>query len=124
MKRFSVFFLLFLLFSPCTFSATTFLTGHELLEYCQSTLDVLDYNFGRVQMETEYHLGSNSGKCQGYIIGVNETLSKKHYCVPSNYNMLETASVVVKYLKDHPQELNCPASLLIARAYQKYFPCG
>lgn len=127
-----------LMTSSVAFANTTDpMTGKNLLEYCQVALDILDNNLGRVQTESEYTQGSKAGKCQGYLMSVNElhelsayypqTFRKVDkyylYCLPESNNMLTNIAAVVKYLKDHPQQLNWQASLLVLRAYETYYPC-
>jgi hypothetical protein len=107
-------------------------SGPELLANCQTALDAIDNNFGRVQTEGEYLQGNKAGKCQGFLSSVNEmyllnsaiknNLPLK-YCLPNNYNSLEGASAVVQYLKKYPQQKNQAATLIVLQAFQYYFPC-
>lgn len=124
--------LLFITYIPTlSFALVNDITGKKLLDYCQVALDIFDNNYGRVQTESEYLQGSKAGICQGYLMSVNEMRGlmnqNKHassnYCALNNCNILKVTAVVVKYLKDHPQQLNLPASTLVLNAYQTYFPC-
>lgn len=127
---FILFTLFSLLFTPSLFAFTTSATGKELLEYCQIAMDIHDKQFGNPQTEPDYILGAKTGICEGYIMSANEMrLHGKmpqtdiKFCLPPNFNLLIGASVVVKYLKDHPNQENLPASLLVARSLEMYFPC-
>jgi hypothetical protein len=91
-------------------------------------MDIHDKQFGKPQTDPEYILGTKTGICEGYLMSANEVrfqekYSKPPFCLPSNYNLLIGASVVVKYLKDHEDQQNLPASLLVVRSLATYFPC-
>jgi len=96
-------------------------TGKELLTYCKLAKDIHDRQFGNPQTEPEYILGIKSGICEGYLMSANENASS--FCLPYGYNLLLEASVVVKYLQDHPEQQHLPASVLTAKSLQTYFPC-
>ncbi|HSW68743.1 MAG TPA: Rap1a/Tai family immunity protein [Gammaproteobacteria bacterium] len=110
-------------------------TGKELLTYCELAMDIHDRQFGKPQTEPEYILGTKTGICEGYLMSANEmrfkTVAKNSkncinyysFCLPPTYNLLVGASVVVKYLKNHPEQQNLSASLLVSRAFGTYFPC-
>ena len=122
--------LLFLIQFYCTSSfALDKITGVRLLDYCKIAIDFLDNNYGRVQIDSEYVQGTKAGICEGYLMSVNELYaapakgSKKLFCMPENYEVSKTIAAVVKYLKDNPKQLDLPASLLVLRAYERYFPC-
>lgn len=122
----SLFIFSFLLTSkPC--GAMNHLTGQELLDNCKVALDIFDKNFGFVKTDTEYLQGVKAGICEGYIMSANETLhplrAKNRYCLPSDNDMRGPIAVVVKYLKNHPQELNLPASVLVTKTFDIYFSC-
>lgn len=123
------FFLLLLLSSAVipfmAFANTLSLTGAELLENCEVTLDLYDKNFGRVQNESEFLQGNRGGQCQGYLTSINEmqAYAKPRFCLPENIDLLHVAVIVVKYLKSHPHELCEPAARLVMNAYQQYYPC-
>lgn len=112
-----------LAFAPCA-------TGKELLEYCKIAMDIHDRQFGYPQTDPEYILGTKAGICEGYLMSANEmhcqTQYAKNYacfCLPLNYDLLIGASVVVKYLKNHPEQQHLSASLLVAKSFATYFPC-
>jgi len=107
-------------------------TGKELLEYCKIAMDIHDKQFGNPQTDSEYILGTKTGICEGYLMSANEMrgrISSSRYsnypvfCLPPTYNLLMGATVVVKYLKTHPEQENLSASFLVARSLATYFPC-
>lgn len=58
------------------------------------------------------------------VDGSGQPTHKHHYCVPDDATGTQFAKVVVKYGKDHPEELNDPAVSLIIMAMRWAFPCG
>lgn len=121
--------LISLLFVEPLFAFMTRATGKELLEYCKIAMDIHDKQFGNPQTDPEYILGTKTGICEGYLMSADETRSPSRYvthasfCLPPTYNLLVGATVVVKYLKGHPDQQDLPASLLVARSLETYFPC-
>jgi hypothetical protein len=74
--------------------------------------------------------------CTGYVMGVHDmdytvqTLEKhektsllSHACVPSNVSTNQVVPVTVKYLRDNPDRLHMPASILVIDAVRSSFPC-
>ncbi|MHB1948443.1 MAG: Rap1a/Tai family immunity protein [Gammaproteobacteria bacterium] len=123
-----ILFLLIQFYCVTSFSLDT-MTGVKLLDYCKIAIDFLDNNYGRVQTDSEYLQGTKAGICEGYLTSVNEFYSlprkgeKKLYCMPENYEISKAIAVVVKYLKDNPKQLDLPATILVLRAYERYFLC-
>ncbi len=136
MKR-SFLFLFVLLFTLPVFAFSTTATGGDLLEYCKIAMDIHDRQYGKPQTEPEYILGAKTGICEGYLMSAKEmqlqfvtdcryTKNQRRcasFCLPPTYNLLIGASVIVKYLKDHKEQQDLPASLLVNRALATYFPC-
>lgn len=130
---------IFLIFIPVLFllpvmaaSSLSGFTGAKLMEYCQVGLDILDKNYGYVQSDSEYLQGVKTGICEGYLTSVNETSSLKigrrgekyqAYCMPAHFDMRRNMALVVKYIKDHPQQQAMPASSVVLKTYESYFPC-
>lgn len=116
------------LFTSCSFAAPTCFTGEQLLTDCRAALDILDYNFGRVQIQSEYLQGNRSGICQGYMMSVNEMQSSNAkklpaFCLPLNYTQLRGAAAVVQYLENNPSQQMLPPSQIVLNAFKRYFPC-
>ena len=59
----------------------------------------------------------------GYVLGAVESCSPSQCCVPEGVNNKQMVDVVVKYLKDHPEELRFPAIVLIQKAISMAWPC-
>lgn len=79
----------------------------------------------------------DAGYCAGFMDGVVETekfwdafsrIEKSGhpltFCIPQDVTNGQILQVFLKYLDDHPEELNKPAALLFAEALNKAFPCG
>jgi len=89
------------------------LTGNDLLKWCESTDDI-DRAF-----------------CLGYIIGVTDLdgadgsmfPERRRSCVAEGANNGQVRDVVVKYLKDRPEERHILAAILIVKAMVQTFPC-
>lgn len=71
--------------------------------------------------------------CLGYILGVVDMHSAlnaavpntkdNNYCVPDNATATQLAKVVVKFGKEHPEELNEAALVMVFNAFVRAFPC-
>jgi Rap1a immunity proteins len=77
--------------------------------------------------------------CIGYIRGVLDTMltwkaieekaklkpaPAAHPCIPETVPNEEAIKVTIKFLKDHPEQLHLPASILVFRAMRQAFPCS
>jgi hypothetical protein len=88
-------------------------TGNDLLESCESKGN-LEHAF-----------------CLGYIIGVTDVEGmdsavfpeRRRSCVAENVSNGQVRDVVVKYLKDHPEERHLQAAILVVKAMGQAFPC-
>jgi hypothetical protein len=120
-KKIFSFLLISAFYLPLSSFASSVLTGTELLKACEVVLDIHDKNMGRVQTENEYLQGTKAGLCEGYLRGVNEM--RKSACSFNNNDKLLTVAAVVKYLKTNSEQLYMPASVLVVKAYARYFHC-
>jgi len=96
-------------------------TGTQLLEYCKDAIDVTDH---------DGHDYLNAGFCMGYINGIAEntvflqdTLKKPLFCIPNEVTLGQEIMVVVKFLEDHPENLNQKSLYLAMEALFRAFPC-
>lgn len=84
-----------------------YLTGTELLSYCQS---------GRVTNTQSW--------CLGYILGVwHMAASEQEACPPADVTSGELRRAVVKHLQAYPGALNRQPVDLVLEAMSKSFPC-
>lgn len=99
-----------LLTSP---ARATFTDGNDLLTSCSADLYV---------------------ECLGYVAGIadametaqscnNGSLAGWQACVPIGVRKSQAKDVVIRFLREHPQDRHYPASGLVAQALQEAFPC-
>lgn len=108
--------------------------GIELLESCKVAVMIVD-NPDQVQPDS----APKGGYCLGFIEGILKTESfyqqssmlnnyngiKKadFFCMPSNATIYQSIKVVIKYLDNHPEQLNLSSIVLVFAALKTYFPC-
>ncbi|WP_223592418.1 Rap1a/Tai family immunity protein [Pseudomonas sp. A-R-19] len=100
--------------------------GNELLEGCQAMIQTDDTGEA-----PPVNLIIGAGQCLGIVEGVRMTMfylngslpEAARVCFPKGVTTGQGARVVVKYLKDNPEELHEDATSLIFFAYHKAFPC-
>jgi len=92
-------------------------SGNGLLTSCQIALKHLD----DPQTTLSYLDAVRIGYCEGITQGVGYVSPK--VCTMDNVTLVQAIRVVVKYLQDHPEELDQRNSLLVERALAKAFPC-
>jgi hypothetical protein len=103
-------------------------TGTEMLKYCQAADDDSVRDFER-------------GVCTGFIDGFaaghhaaelwhafhhrEETIDNiyGHLCVPRDTNRTALVTLFVRYLENHPDNLNWNAGLLLEAALRDAYPC-
>jgi hypothetical protein len=121
----------FLLMSGCLVAQDDWKgDGSNLLTRCSLAVRVFD---GEKLSSADAVDGSF---CMGYISGIhdmdyavqmleeNEKITlMKHACIPSNVSTAQVMRVVVKYLRDNPERLHMPASVLVTDAIRSSFPC-
>ena len=88
--------------------ATTFFTGNQLLEKCNSD-------------NTVHQVG-----CMAYVMGILDgaTLNGSNvpFVIPSSSDAGQLKDVVLKYLNSHPEHRHWPASMLVWNAMADAFP--
>lgn len=92
-------------------------TGAGLLENC--TYDAKASG----QADLEFHLGL----CIGFIKGVTNTWAEhnpREICPPDEVNNEKLRSLVVNWLRTHPEALDAPAVAAVVVATTEAFPCG
>lgn len=100
------------------------ITGNDLIEYCTK------YVIGAKDFTPKSPMEAyQTGRCTGYIDGMADLGSRVKQpdgvCVnmPSGVEYSQITSVVVKWLREHPQKLQEPAPILFYRALQDAWPC-
>jgi hypothetical protein len=97
--------------------------GNTLLATCGAAQQALD------APESAATLGA--GFCFGLVhglVGMNQIYEFKlknaaFFCVPAGITNEQSVRIVLKYLRDHPEELHERSTVLAFRALQAAFPC-
>jgi len=125
------------LFCFCASSAFAGPDGKQVLSSCQQTLQ----HFDGQQANGLDPLGTlDSGWCIGWVTAIiemnnlQEGVADKdhplrantfHFCAPrAGLTTIEAIRIVVKYLKDHPKDLDHAGIGLTNLALMSAFPCG
>ena len=72
--------------------------------------------------------GPKPDQCDAYLDGFGDAITaggKDHAlaCIPQASTGTELRDVLVKFLKDHPEDQHLKATLLATRAFSKAYPC-
>src|SRR6516225_3342698 len=92
-----------------TNAQVAFDTGNDLLRYCQSA-DAALAGRDATSADTQEALGE--GFCMGIIGGVRFIVTSSvwtrstDFCIPKNVSNSQALSVVVNYMRDHPDALH------------------
>ena len=83
-----------------------YVSGRDLLEWCDSE-------------------GFANGFCYGYTTAVTEmTLgSSDDICLPERIGREQLVEVILAYLRQHPQQSNELAYALVIRSFREAWPC-
>jgi hypothetical protein len=85
----------------------SFETGYQFYEDCNAALGSPQNIF-----------------CMGYVMGVSDSLdSQKLMCVPQEDSAAQEMSVIVNFLRDHPEERQDTAYSVVKLALMEAFPC-
>ena len=126
MKKLALLLVVALLFvaSPVMAKEDYFYLGNQLLEECNHVINALDNENTNIDQIA-------AALCLGYVQGVHDLYAAlkngefivSQYCKPQNAPVSQMLRVIMKYLKDHPENLNYSASSLIIKALGEAFPC-
>jgi len=117
--------LLFLAVVPGSFASSTQQASPAAVDFSSSGNDFLRV-CEQPLSEKGYFL---DGACRAYIVGVSDGIAMMQkdaplFCVPLDVDNNQKYSVVVKYLKDHPEKTHLQARRLILEATVNAFPCA
>lgn len=95
--------------SPAWPSGGSFYSGNDVFGYCEGS-------------------AKNSAHCIGYTTGIVDALASGPIfgwaaCVPEKVSAAQARDIVVKYLRDNPQERHYSAAGIAAKALSVAFPC-
>jgi len=120
--------LLLLMLSPLAVAANkgwSDQTGNDMLPLCSLAVDFLDNSdLSREQAEKALEcLHYISGFLDGYTASSALAEGKPMVCFPADSNTGQMVRVAVKWMKDHPEKLNQPASVCVFQAFLDSFAC-
>lgn len=94
-------------------------TGATLLDYAATdarvSADAMNAARLGIRKQAEYY---------GYVMGVEDTLNGKAFCLPTNVPQIDTIDIVTIYAKAHPETAKQPAAALIRAALADEYPCN
>ncbi|MNO49574.1 hypothetical protein D3C76_399290 [compost metagenome] len=98
--------------------------GNKLLDYCQAAIRFDDTKKVDEEVSIGYCLGLMQG-VRSLIVYTNTGIPiEKQTCLPlSGISNGQTARVVVKYLKENPEQLHQDEGILTLLALRHAFPC-
>jgi len=94
----------------------TKLDGNELLPACQATVDNMN---DRTKSIDPF----DAGYCMGLVHGVSFLGEAHGTSCDVGVSLGQEVRVVVKYLNDHPAELDEDGAILVAEALHRAWPC-
>jgi hypothetical protein len=81
-------------------------------------------------LKNQFELDSfEAGRCWGYISASTDIYkvikygSSRIVCIPEEQEVSDYVRIVIKYLNEHPKDLDRPAFELITKAFAEIFPC-
>jgi hypothetical protein len=105
--------------------------GNEVLAQCTDLLELVDNPSSANSTPVK---GYNAGYCTGFVHGITKTstlyevsgrLTSPVVCLPkSGVQNGQAARVLVKYLKEHPEDLHLDSGVLAVLALRDAFPCA
>ena len=107
-------FLLLLPLLPTDAQRVSMTTGNTLLDACES----------KPEFQQAF--------CMGYIAGVSDSANldsaahkdRRRVCTPADVTNGQTMDVVIKHLKEHPENRQSNATILIVTSLANAFPCS
>jgi hypothetical protein len=104
------FFAISLLASTSAHAGIYFYSGNEMWDYCSSVPGSWNRTF-----------------CVAYVAGINDRDAllglPPVYCAPAGTRIDQLADVAENYLRDHPENRQQEAAILILQSFQAAWPC-
>ncbi|MEO8190383.1 MAG: Rap1a/Tai family immunity protein [Acidobacteriota bacterium] len=124
MKKFIGGFVLLLVAAQSRAQARGFIyvNGNALAKQAAAFDKVFELG-GRIREGQSSQTQFFAGLFMGYVSAVADTLREK-VCKPAEVSAGQAASVVSKYLKDHPEALHYAANEIVDVALKEAFPCS
>ena len=97
-------------------SHASFYDGYKLKEFADAD-DRIDAGNSQT---TDY---SASARLSGFVLGVHDSVDGILVCAPSGVRAGQLVGIVKKYVREHPDKWNLPATTLVINALSSTFPC-
>jgi len=111
-------------------------SGNNFLEIC-SSVEIPADKMGAADL-------ANMNRCQGFMEGLRDgvgvaaaviqhsnpklnlkgSISDLGICFPDEVNLLQVIRVVLKYVREHPEQAHSPSAVLVFTADLQAFPCA
>jgi Rap1a immunity proteins len=76
------------------------------------------------KVESNYFADGDATLALGYVMGVSDVYSAVGFICSSNYvTSGQVAAVVLKYMREHPEQLDISAEAIIFEASKETWPC-
>jgi hypothetical protein len=101
--------------------------GNELLEHCQVAVDYFDGDESKSVWKAHACIGYVTGMLdmnQAYDSDEFKHKDKKYFCRPQRASNGQIVRVVLKYLKNNPQNLHATKNYSVIIALKQAFPCN
>lgn len=97
--------------------------GNQLIMQCAVTVKAVEGAPVDRYYDVGYCLGLTQGVRQTMQYQNDELPAKYRTCFPEGMTNGQGVRIVLKYLQDHPAELQDHAMFLVHRAYKAAYPC-
>jgi len=111
-----------------TITLAAVLCGGSLTATASSTVSFLQAN--KLYSLCESRSEIDRGICEGYIMGVNDSMYSGHLgnmfqaCIPQGVSPAQARLIIIKYMKTVPEKLHFVADGIIVEALATTFPCN
>lgn len=106
--------------------ASAFADGNELLKQCGTVVAFLDGAKVDISKDglVQFCFGFMQGITQTNLVYQKVLNDSAHFCLPDGgVTNGQAARIVVKYLRDHPEDLHRNEFVLAFWAFKEAFPC-
>ncbi|MGS3128148.1 Rap1a/Tai family immunity protein [Aeromonas caviae] len=92
------------------YSSAMFKDGNDIYRICTTP-------------ESDKYFHMDASYCQGYVIGVVDTVNGVFTCLPEGVTVGQSVDIVTKYLAAHPETRHMEGSVIVTNALKESFPC-
>ena len=105
--------------------ADTDYTGNEMLQPCATFDEARTHNVPKPPAGDAFLVGTCMGMVSGirFLVGAATYSNQYAVCVPPGVNNGQSVSVVVRYMRNHPELLHKPFKHIVLAAFFEAWPC-